>query len=1132
MDIIIDLNNKDRKPINIETSWMINIIKKFHEEHSSGIFSPITNFLRRHQHIEKKLTIGIEKLKVDDALICDANKLILMACPQTEEGKEPAIFQQSDMPVSLTMQGMNVPFSLFFNQASIYDSKEADNGTDRTYSVGFDIVLRDPTIIEDGKSKEIYRKASVVNIRFVKQTNLPVVKILLLNPELQFSSIGDPLHKIGDLFVKLPNPLKCAPSVDFKMQLKSQDSDSEVIKDLLQVKDENDNAIDLISLSDIRSRVDAKGTAIPVAKYSLWFDFSKITNPINDFDDYIIVSQARYCYSYQKDSPGQPMHVDKKTIRIKKDKQGTELVVSMSRNWLSGQETEVCERKIGDKIQNKGTIYIPEISFTSKSLSLPVKVILSNKATDMSRQNAGLTISNLKVKTYVDDSSTFILNRQNESIAIDSIVSFQNEEPSLKSGKGFFIPNGDNQYTDFNLLFVPKNIYRIFCATGIKYDLQLISKLEFDYIEDSKGNKSAEKKHFELNLEWTLIQDPNPEWLGVDYGSSAIVCYYGCGDKGGVVDLRNARTKTFLDALKKDKGDGFSAQEIKDQMEINTPFLSSDILFNDVREDKNESSLCSQIKGYKTPKYHKMSVMLSPTSPLIVKNFRRQLPCLKVLMGNEFLPDNVNYNEYAYNYQNEEGSINYVKAIDRKAFPDSLLRIDSIFNETYHTLFRYFIQDESISSQVNQVVLTYPNTYTPRNLHTLNNIVENLFPNVRNVKFVCESDAVAAYYMSHWSDYHISGDVREDENILVYDMGAGTLDVTYLTKRYDEKTNRYTLEICGKIGTGRAGNYLDYVIAQILGEVIEEDFNKIWIGTSMKGVMQEDLEARVELKTVIKNVIKPALSNPKKAIKFSVSGRKFEMTPSDITSHPLFKQFIEQCTDSILQNLKKYIGASTFSVDTVIMSGRSLRLEPLQAKLQKLFKDAECIMLDNVVNGPETGKNSYRTKTAVVEGAKTYVEVYLNPNTNVTIKTRRLQASYGVAYKQTGGRWTYKELLNRSNIPFVTECSGAFTRMGGPVTVKGTNESESLRFIQSYLSEEDTCNALNGNTPEFISEMGEVMMSTLGHAPSLVVDASVDRYNNVSLMVNGQITEGKAPKGVDLNDVITKNSLWPISIEG
>ena len=1128
MDIIIDLNNKDRRPVNIETSWMISVVKKFHEDHGGGLFAPITNFLRRHQHIEKKLTIGVEKLTVDNALVCDANKLIMMACSQVEEGKEPTLYQQSDMPVLLTMQGMNAPFSLFFNQASILDCEEAENGIERNYSVSFDIVLRDP----NDNGNEVYRKASIVNIRFVKQANQPVVKILLLNPDMQFSSVGVSIHKIGDLFVKLPNPLKCAPSVDFKMQLNAQNSDAEKVKGFLVVKDEKGNVLDSITLYDVRTTLDAKGTIVPVAKYSLWLDFSKISNPLSDFDDYMIVSQTRYRYSYQKDNPGQPMHVDKKTVRIKKDKQGTELVVDMSRIWLSGQESEVCERKIGDKIKNMGTIHIPEISFTSKSLSLPVKVKLANKATDMSRQNAGLTISNLKLSTYVEDSSTFILNSQNERIAIDSLVSFQNEEPSLKSGKGLFIPNGDNQYTDFNLLFVPKNIYRIFCSTGIKYDLQLISKLKFDYIEDSMGDKSAEKKPFELNLVWTLIQDPNPEWLGVDYGSSAIVCYYGCGDKGGVVDLRNARTKTFQDALKKDKCDGFSAQEIKDQMEINTPFLSSDILFNDVREDKDESSLCSQIKGDKNLPYHRMSIMLSPTSPLIVKNFRRQLPCLKVLMGNEFLPDNVNYNEYAYNYRNEEGAVNYVKAIDRKAFQDSLLRIDSIFNETYHTLFRYFIQDESIASQVNQVVLTYPNTYNPRNLHTLNNIVENLFPNVRNVQFVCESDAVAAYYMSHWCDYHVNGDVREDENILVYDMGAGTLDVTYLTKRYDKDANRYILEICGKIGTGRAGNYLDYVIAQILGEVIEDDFNKVWIGTTMKGVMQEDLEARVELKTVIKNVIKPGLSNPKKSIKFCVSDKKFDLMPSKIVSHPLFKEFIAQCTDKILQNLKKYIGDTTFSVDTVIMSGRSLRLEPLQEKLQKLFTDAECIMLDNVVNGLDVGKNNYRTKTAVVEGAKTYVEVYLNPNTNVTIKTRRLQASYGVAYKQTGGRWVYKELLNRSNIPFATECTGAFTRMGGPVTIKGTNESESLRFIQSYLSEEDTCKALNDNTPEFISEMGEVMMSTLGHAPSLVVDASVDRYNNVSLMVNGQITEGRAPKGIDLNDIITKKSLWPISIEG
>ncbi len=436
---------------------------------------------------------------------------------------------------------------------------------------------------------------------------------------------------------------------------------------------------------------------------------------------------------------------------------------------------------------------------------------------------------------------------------------------------------------------------------------------------------------------------------------------------------------------------------------------------------------------------------------------------------------------------------------------------------------RYFILPQTKDKSINKLVLTYPNTYTPAHLHQLEKIVKRTFPKVRQgyMRFVSESDAVAAYYLDNWDLFNPNSDINEEETILVYDMGAGTLDLTLLRKAR-EKQGKIVVDILGKIGTGKAGNYLDYLLCEMLNDKYNTKFAQKPLSVSTASTPDvATLEERIRLKELVKNKVKPNLKSDQI---IHIGGLTFNS--DEILDDERFDTFIRDITDGIIKQLLNHIGMDRLHIDTILMSGRGCRLEPLAEALGEALSEVGSPNA-RVVKIPSTDN---KEKTAVAEGAMAMVARLSSAESPIMIRSHRLYASYGLIYRRLGGSYSYAELLNSTNMPYAVDWEHHDDFEGPNVVVEGTAAAGTIKLVQTYLSPEETEEAYSKGDLEFISEMEEYDMANLGGRNRLNVKLKLDYRNNIALYVNGLESVGSSPKGIDLTSEITKRSVWPVTI--
>ncbi|MCD8290991.1 MAG: hypothetical protein LUC91_05765 [Prevotella sp.] len=1072
MEVKVKLNNRStEEKVNVDLQWNVNVLKK-----KSGL----AKCFRKFNRVSRDLKLSVSDINVPDEVVCDKNRLFSILY----NGKEVL---QKRFPVDVHLSDMKMPFQLLFYHGEIKDCQRQQDDNPRKYPITFKVNLLDL------KNKVVDSVNGQIDLIFEPLGIKPKFDISLVNEKIQYASsirrkqVGTFVAWIEDDFQYTPDQLV---TVSLKL-LKANGSHPQELPDFVSFENR-----------ETTTKKTIKGGSTNALKIPVYVDFTNIYNPINDEEDFVIETTIIHAASY---SPGvRETILKQKHFKLLKDKQGTELKVFIKKSV----EPELC--------QNNHTIVTDLLRFVPRgNLSWQIDVILCNIATDNSNPNAGLYIKNLTLRESLGNQDVRVLGADGTILSNEFIRFDGPNVDSMTSPEGFFLCNGIESKTTINLSFDPCNIVEL--VNSPKYNFQIDSILTFDYWEDKDGRgtyNDEDKKTFSIPVRWRLHLEPNPEWLCVDYGSSAIVCSY----DNKIINLRERKNAIF-----------YGTDWEEDTAETGTCFLSSDVVLHTVNAP-NASTLCSEHDMNDNVPYTKLSVCLSPTTSLIRTDVRTQLPCLKILVGNEFLPANDDFMTFQYMRRNG-AEVAPVQVRDALANNEEtcLLRVSSIFLEAYSALFKYFIFPMTENKSINKLVLTYPNTYTPVHLRTLENIARKTFPKVRDeyLRFVSESDAVAAYYISNWETFQNNEvrNMRDDEIGLVYDMGAGTLDLTLFKKHHNNESGKFEVSILGKIGTGKAGNYLDYIIAQIIYDRIVGAIRfRSTVSTEAQPSVQILLE-RLAVKEQIKEKIKPAL-RPGNDLTWEIAANGNVVADSFDSSVILederFMNFLSQVTEGIISHLLSYVGDPNLRIDTVIMSGRSCRLGAIKTALMENYTDARILNLHG--EGDED-----KEKTAVVEGAMIRANIFSSPESPVIIKSRRLYASYGLIYRRLGGEYCYTELLRSADLP-LTDNNQFDDYFGRNITVEGTAATDSIKLIQTYLSPDDTRNAFARGDFEFISVMEEYDRANFGGRNELNVQMKIDYKNNVSVYFDGQVSRGRPPMGVDLTSEITKRSIWPVTI--
>ncbi|SEH05745.1 acetate and sugar kinases/Hsc70/actin family protein [Candidatus Venteria ishoeyi] len=462
----------------------------------------------------------------------------------------------------------------------------------------------------------------------------------------------------------------------------------------------------------------------------------------------------------------------------------------------------------------------------------------------------------------------------------------------------------------------------------INGSIQLIAELIFS-LDDGQQVLNDGKPHVRqhsllITRDIGFEKKPHNNWLCIDYGTSAVVAAVGRNQKALVLNLQKIKNEDNI-AINLSDYD-------TENPEKETSFLPSYIACDaEVRQNDKYNDEVRKGFPFFQPASRKVGDPDFVSFPVSTSRHDKHSQWV-IYSLKSWLSQSSGMVELGnpIKFINPEGE----EVIDR------YIPLAEVMESTFAALANAYISQCDEFSPHGKLILTYPNTFTVFHQKILHDIAWRAFNNVKKsendyrlgidlperIQLISESDAVAFYNCVQRLE---NKDIKkQNERVLVYDFGAGTLDLSLVNIQWDDKfeyPHEWIVE--NRIGVPIAGNHLDKVLANIVDKLLCDDkvLNNHITGDNKK----EDL--RFTYKHQLRGNIKG--DEHKNAIRyFALQIKKMK--------HDFSKKY--HSTDSSSNMLKVVVGSSGAS-DNLVHSCKNFpaALDLLLENKEKLEKSGK-----------------------------------------------------------------------------------------------------------------------------------------------------------------------------------------------
>lgn len=390
---------------------------------------------------------------------------------------------------------------------------------------------------------------------------------------------------------------------------------------------------------------------------------------------------------------------------------------------------------------------------------------------------------------------------------LEDMIVFNDELTGAPIPKAFDIPDRADDSAA---------VFRIDCSRIERLDNARLKTAAADIhlaftVDD--GRDHVFEREVALTVPFTLEELAPPNWLCIDFGTSAIVAALGRGDDVIVLPLQS------IDESDEEQvqGERNFGKFDNANLELGNPFLPSYLICNaDLRQDRKSAHARPGFPSF-------APASLRPGEPSFIglpatTTQMRELPgriisSLKSWLGRSAhtvpLPT-------AVKFEDAEGRV----------VTDGFIPLDDIMVSTFAALANAYLSDSR--HQAGKLVVTCPNTFTPLHRERLKRCVYKAVRqpplNIRledRIELISESDAVAFHYLRRRAREEMP---RGEERVLVYDFGAGTLDLTLtkVTWHHGDAVYPEGWQVEGRLGLPVAGNHLDTLLARLIDRLLRE----------------------------------------------------------------------------------------------------------------------------------------------------------------------------------------------------------------------------------------------------------------------------------------------------------------------